>query len=68
MKQAVVALVAYPALEEFILIAASTCTKFICNMDGLNWHITSLMRDSLGKLQADIENTHGLPEYARNQR
>ena len=67
-RTAIRALIAYPALEDFILIDSSIDTKFACNMAGLNEHIALLMRESLGRLLSDIDETAGMPEYEKDQR
>ena len=67
-RSAIRALFAYPALEEFVVMTSSSSTKFNCKMDGLNAHISSLMNESLEKLQSDIEEVKDLPEYEKLQK
>jgi hypothetical protein len=66
--QAARSMLAYPALEEFLFLNFAVETKLVCNMDGLNKHIASLMRESLSRLREDIDNVQDLPEYQKNQR
>ena len=61
------AILAYPKLEEFILVNCVSGTMQISDSDGLNQHISSLMRESIERLRSDIEETIGLPEYEREQ-
>ena len=59
------ALIAYPTLEEYVLVSFNSEAKLSVNMDGLNGHIASLMRESLGRLLSDVDEVRGLAEYQR---
>ena len=61
-------ILAYPVLEQFILVKSAGEAKLACNMDGINKHIVSLMQESLSRLRSDLESVQGLPEYQKDQR
>ena len=49
-RRAAQAMIAYPKLEDFILANCATGTMLIPDRDGLDQHISSLMRESIEKL------------------
>lgn len=61
------AIVAYPELDKYVLIQIVTETKLVCDMDGLDQHINSLMRESLGRLRLDLEEVQSTLEYQKTR-
>lgn len=55
-------MIAYPLLEQFIVVDVSSGAMVILNMPGLNKHIAMLMRQSLQRLRLDAEDVEDCPE------
>ena len=63
--KAVRAMIAYPTLETFVLASTDDGTVMACDMEGLNAHISLLMRQSLERLRHDCEEVQYEPEYQK---
>ena len=62
------AILAYPALEDFILVGVASGVMVVLNHEGLNEHIAGLMQQSLQRLCFDNEQVKDLPEYQAHKK
>ena len=67
-KRVVQSILAYPKLEEFVLVNCGTGSVVVTGMILLNEHVANLMRESLERLRSDVEQTEALTEYQRYER